>query len=266
VSTARTVSLVVALVALLALMVTASGCGEDQRVRRAVAEPLLVFAAADLQLALTELADRYTAGSGRRPDLVFGSTGNLAMQIENGAPADLFFAANQSFVERLAALGMVADGSRRVYAHGRLALVWRDGATQPHDLVALANPGYRAIAIANPEHAPYGVAAREALRAAGVWDQVRDRLVNGENIAHAYQFVRTGNADAGLVAVGLVLGPGSRPHLVVPETLHSPLRQEAAVMRASPRSEEAIRFLEYVLSAEGQEVLRRYGFEPPDDD
>jgi molybdate transport system substrate-binding protein len=107
------------------------------------------------------------------------------------------------------------------------------------------------------------MAAREALQRAGVWEQVVPRLVFGENIAQTYQFVRTGNADAGVVALGLVLGPDPWPHVVVPDTEHSPLRQAAAVLRASTRPDHALAFLDFVSGPEGQEILGRYGFDPP---
>lgn len=223
-----------------------------------------MFAAADLQAALPEVAERYARTARRRPDFAFGSTGNLAAQIENGAPADLFFAADESFLERLAAAGLLEEGSRRVYAVGRLALVWRSSAPPPSSIADLAGPAYRAIALANPEHAPYGVAAAEALRAAGVWEVVEPRVISGENVAQALQFVSTGNADAGLVALGLVLGRDPLPHVLVPDTLHGPLRQAAAIVAGSRRRDEARRFLDFARGPEGREILRRYGFASPD--
>lgn len=251
--------------AVLALCAALSGCGGDRTGADAAgdASPVLVFAASDLQTALEEIRSRYEEESGRDVTLVFGSTGNFTTQILNGAPADLFFAANESFLDRLVAAGLVRDETRRVYARGRLALVWR-AAVRPLAAVAdLARPGLETAAIANPEHAPYGVAAREALQAAGVWERVRPRLVYGENVAQTHQLVSTGNADAGIVALSLVLGAEPRPHVVVPESQHAPLRQSAAVLRGSERPEEALRFLEFVSSPEGQEILRRYGFGPP---
>jgi molybdate transport system substrate-binding protein len=226
-------------------------------------EPVLVYAAADLEAAFRDLVPRYEQRGGGRVALVLGSTGNLTAQIEQGAPADAFFAANERFIDRLGAGGLIEEGSRRVYARGRIALVWGAGAPVPADPRDLARPEYRSIAIANPEHAPYGVAAREALQALGIWDRLRPRLVYGENIAQALQFVASRNAEAGIVALGLVTGPRARPHLLIDAGLHAPLRQAAGVIRGSPRADRALRFLEYVMSDEGQAILREYGFEEP---
>jgi molybdate transport system substrate-binding protein len=240
-----------------------AGCAEGRNAADRGAGDVLVFAASDLQAAFAEVEARYEAATGQGLTIVFGSTGNLATQIAHGAPADLFFAANESFLDGLEAAGRIADDTRIVYAMGRLAIIWRPTLEPPPDVGALARPEFGTIAIGNPEHAPYGIAGREALRAAGVWDQVLRRLVYGENIAQTLQFVLTGNADAGLVALGLVLGPDPIPHVVVPETAHTPLRQAAAVVRDSPRALAARGFLDFVMMAEGQEILRRYGFDPP---
>lgn len=226
--------------------------------------PLLVFAAADLRDAFEELVELHRARGGLPLDLVLGSTGNLASQIENGAPADLFFAANESFLDRLDAAGRVVPGTRRVYAVGRLALVWKAGAPDPGGLAALGGGAWPVVAIANPEHAPYGVAAREALQSLGLWERVSSRLVLAENVAQALQFVQTGNADAGIVALGLVRGRAPRPHHVVPAELHAPLRQAAGILSDGPGRHRAGDFLELVMSAEGQEILQRHGFEASD--
>lgn len=224
---------------------------------------LTVFAAADLRDAFGEIVPLFEARTGLEVVLVLGSTGNLAAQVEHGAPADLFFSARDDFVDRLEAAGRVEPGSRAAYAVGRVALVWRNGVEPPTDLEALVQPMYEVIAIANPEHAPYGHAAREALRSAGVWEAVQPRVVLGENAVQAWQFVETGHADAGLVAMGQVMGRPGWPHLLLPDTLHPPLVQVAAVIRGSPRAQEARAFLELVLSEEGQAILQRYGFDPP---
>jgi molybdate transport system substrate-binding protein len=227
--------------------------------------PILVFAAADLQAALPEIARQFEARTGWRADLVLGSTGNLTTQIEHGAPADLFLAANQAFLDRLAERELLRPDTRRTYARGRIVAVWADGARPVDSLPDLLLPAYATVAIANPEHAPYGVAAREALQRSGVWDAVRNRLVQGENVAQAYQFVRTGNADAGVVALGVVLGTPGVPHRLINESEHAPLLQGGAVLRASRNPSAAEAFLHHVLSPEGQAILRRYGFEPPED-
>lgn len=224
---------------------------------------MLALAASDLQQALAEIARAYQSSSGQRVRVVFGSTGSLATQIENGAPADLFFAASEGFLDRLAAEDLLDPRSRRIYALGRLALLWDPATERPKGLEALADRRYRTISIANPEHAPYGMAAREALQSAGLWAEVEERLVFAENVAQAHQFVRTGNADAGIVALGLVAAFGAADHLPLPDSLHAPLRQGAAVLRRSRHTAAANRFLDFVMGAEGQRILRRHGFAAP---
>jgi len=243
---------------LLVMGLAAAGCGGGADASGA---PLLVFAAADLRDAFQELVPRFTQATGVHVELVLGSTGNLAAQVENGAPADLFFAADRSFLERVRQAGRVVPGSERVYAVGRLALAWRPGVVPPQGVEELADPRYRVVALANPEHAPYGRAARAALLAAGVWDEVAPRLVLGENIAHALQFVETGNADVGVVALSLVTGSRPREHRLVPDSLHPPLLQAAGVVVGG--AVDAPAFLDFVMGPEGQTTLRRYGFEAP---
>jgi molybdate transport system substrate-binding protein len=234
------------------------GRGEGENPR------LLVMAASDLRDAFQILIPLFEARNGTPVDLILGSTGNLTSQIENGAPTDLFFSANEAFLDRVEARGLLEPGTRRVYAHGRLALVWREGTTPPPGVVEALVPGMEGpLALANPEHAPYGTAAREVLEALGVWEAVRPRVVLGENVAQALQFVETGNADVGLVALSLVREAGARPHHVVPDSLHRPLRQAAGVIRGSRNPEGAGALLEWVLSVEGQAILRRHGFEAP---
>ncbi len=226
--------------------------------------PLLVFAASDLRDAFESLIPRFEGETGIRIDLVLGSTGNLTSQIENGAPADLFFAANESFLDRLERGGLLEPGTRRVYARGRLALVWSDSSAPPEGLLeALDAASGETLALANPEHAPYGTAARELLEALGIWPALAPRTVLGENVTQALQFVETGNADIGLVALSLVQEGRTRTHLLVPDSLHRPLRQAAGVIRGSRAPEEASRLLDWILSEEGQAILRRYGFEAP---
>jgi molybdate transport system substrate-binding protein len=146
------------------------------------------------------------------------------------------------------------------YARGRLVLVWRDGTRPPTSLEALGDARYQAVAIANPEHAPYGAAAREALGRLGIRHAVESRIVLGENVAQAYQFVETGNADVGLVALSVALADGA-PHLPVPDSLHDPILQAAGVLERSTHP-DARAFLDFVLGAEGQAMLAQHGLGP----
>jgi molybdate transport system substrate-binding protein len=250
----------------LACVALAAACGRSKP-----AEPLLVFAASDLRYALADVAGRYRASGGDSAVLVFGSTGDLATQIANGAPADLFFAANAEAVDDLARRHLVVDSTRAVYAIGKLALVARCAKDSVPNaprcptlaLGDLATPAVKVVAIADPTHAPYGKAAQQALERAGLLDRVHPKLVLGANITQAYQFVETGNADAGLVALSLALRTPGRTYALVDTALYDPMRQTLAVPTTSAHPAAAVRFLRYVRADSGQAVLRRYGFAPP---
>lgn len=233
----------------------------DEAGERERPEPLLVLAAADLQSALEEVRAAYVHAAGQPVTVVYGSSGLLAAQIRSGAPADLYFAADERFVDILSSGGLVREESRRTYGQGRLALAWGEGVAPVEELTELVRPDFDAVAIANPEHAPYGRAAREALQRVGAWAALEPRLVLGENVAQTLQFIRTGNADAGIVALGLVRGTGGWPHhRPIPDSLHAPLRQTGVVLRGSERPVEALRFLDFLTGPEGQEILAGYGF------
>ena len=230
------------------------------------AEPLVVLAASDLQFALPDIAARYQEATGRRVTVALGSTGTFATQIENGAPADLFFAADRSFVDRLERRGLIVEGSRRIYAIGRLAIAPAPNAAfPPSSIEDLARPELKKIAIANPEHAPYGRAARQAIDARGLGSQLEPKLVLAENIAQAFQFVQTGNADAGIVALSVVLGVPGAPYTLIDPSLHGPLTQEAAVVKGSRQPAAAEDFLAFVTGPTGRPILERYGFGLPDE-
>ncbi|MEX2465779.1 MAG: molybdate ABC transporter substrate-binding protein [Gemmatimonadota bacterium] len=241
-----------------------SACGGEGE--EAGADSLLVLAAADLAVAFDELVPLYEARTGESISVVFGSTGNLAAQLRHGAPGDLFFSANEAFLDGLIDAGRIEPASRSVYAIGRVAVVVPHGRSAPTGPEAIEDPSLRVVAIANPDHAPYGVAAREVLEALGLWNAVEPRLVLGENVAQTLQFVRTGNADLGIVALSLLRGaPGEPlPYVLLDDVLHRPLRQVAGVVTTSRRADRARAFLTFVLSPEGREILARFGFERPE--
>jgi molybdate transport system substrate-binding protein len=221
---------------------------------------LTVFAAADLAFAFRELAPRFEQATGAKVTLVLGSTGNLAKQIEHGAPADVFFAANQTFVDDLLAKGALIAETRALYAQGRIVLATaRAAGPKLTALPQLLEPRVRRVAIANPAHAPYGRAAEEALRAAGLWDAVKPKLVYGENIRHALQFVESGAAEAGLVALSVANVPAIE-YVPVDPGLHGRLDQAVAVVRRSARPELGLAFIQFVNGPEGRPVMRKYGF------
>jgi molybdate transport system substrate-binding protein len=229
-------------------------------VAQAIDPPTLtIYAASDLTFALKEIGTLFEKVAGAKVVLVFGSTGNLAKQIEHGAPADVFFAADERFIDGLATRGAVIRETRAMYAQGRLVLAVPKGSGAPKDLRALLEAKFRRIAIANPAHAPYGKAAEEALRAVGVWDAARPKLVYGENIRHALQFLQTGAVDAGIVALSVAAVP-EIDWVPLDAALHAPLNQAVAVVRRSPRPELALGFVQFVNGPQGRPIMKRYGF------
>ncbi len=233
------------------------------------APELVVAAAADLSVALQEIADRYQKQSGVQLKLSFGASGSHTQQIQNGAPFDLFFSADMDYPRQLIAAGAADQASLYQYAVGKLVL-WVP-ADSPLDLDrnginVLLDPSVKKIALGNPQHAPYGRAAVAALKHAGVYDRVADRLVLGENVAQAAQFVESGNAQAGFVALAHAVAPGMRgkgKYWEVPADFYPPLAQGAVVLSHSQHKKEAADFVEYIKTKEPAELLRKYGFTLP---
>lgn len=226
---------------------------------------LTVYGAADLTFAFREIAGLFEKTTGSKVVLVLGSTGNLAKQIEHGAPADVFFAANASFVDDLQSKGAVIPETRQLYAQGRVVLaVPRNSKLSIERLEDLLRPGVKRIAIANPDHAPYGRAAQQALQTTRVWDALKPRLVYGENIRHTLQFIETGAVDAGIVALSVADTSVVR-YVPIDPALHAPLNQIAAVVKRSVRPELALAFLQFVNGPEGRPIMKRYGFLLPGD-
>ncbi len=232
------------------------------------AQQITVAAAADLNYALPELASQFEASTGTKVVLSFGASGNLFSQIQNGAPFDLFFSADEEYPKKLAGAGEVDAVTLRTYAIGHLVL-WvpnsspGDPATLHIDL--LTQPWVERIAIANPQHAPYGRAAIAALEHYGVKDKLAGKLVYGESVSQAAQFVQSGNAQAGLIALSLARSPAmaaSGKYWELPSDSYPELRQGAAIVSASKQKKAAQAFLNFVLSTEGAQVLRKYGLTP----
>jgi len=230
---------------------------------------LTVAAAADLSSALQGIADGYQKQRGVTVKLSFGASGALTQQIENGAPFDLFFSADMDYPRQLISAGDAEAGSLYEYAVGKLVM-WAP-ANSPLDLNrqgmnALLDPSVKKIAIANPGHAPYGRAAVAALQHAGLYDRVSDRLVLGENVAQAAQFVESGNAQAGFVALAHAVAPsmqGKGQYWVVPAEDYPPLAQGVVMLSHSQHKKDAAAFLTYIKTKEISELLRKYGFEVP---
>ncbi len=230
------------------------------------AEKINIAAAADLQFALDEIIVAFPLNSGADEVVVtYGSSGKFFTQIQHGAPFDLYFSADIALPRTLVKNGFAASDVTP-YAVGRLVL-WRPyPAAEKMTLASLTDSKITRIAIANPQHAPYGQRAEEALRAAGVWSQIAPKLVYGENIAQTAQFVQTGNAQVGLLALSLALSPplakqGS--YWLIPDTLHQPLEQGFIITRRAANNALARRFADYLRTPVARAVLVRYGFGLP---
>lgn len=245
--------------ALLAFAVLAVGaCGDaSQGITVAVATNFLVPAEG--------LAARFEADEGTPVTLVGGSTGQLYAQAVAGAPFDLFLAADEARPARLVEAGIAVRGSAFVYATGRLCLWTPDGTVAPGELERRLRDGdFDRIAIANPELAPYGAAARDALRTWGLWEDYRERIVLGENVGQAFSLVATGNAELGFVALAQVRADGRDPGgscWLVPARLHAPIRQAAVLLGRAADDPAARAFLDYLRSPAAREVIAAAGYE-----
>jgi molybdate transport system substrate-binding protein len=241
---------------------------QDKQEKKGAPE-LVVAAAADLSAALKELGAGFEKKAGVKVSLSFGASGALTQQIQNGAPFDLFFSADMDYPRQLIASGDADGASLYQYAVGKLVL-WVP-ADSPLDVERLGmnvllDPSVKKIAIANPQHAPYGRAAVAALKHAEVYDRISDRLVLGENVSQAAQFVESGNAQAGFEALAHSVAPAMRgkgKYWEVPVDFYPPLAQGMIVLSHSRNKKEAAEFLEYVKTKEAAELLRKYGFALP---
>ncbi len=221
------------------------------------ASDLLVAAAADLTPLEIAVSDGFNKTSAISVRFTFGSSGLLLRQIENGAPYDVYLSANQKFVDEGIRAGALTTPAV-IYALGRIAIWSRRGRVR--GVEQLTGPEFQRIAIANPEHAPYGAAARESLEHTGLWDRLKSRIVFAENVRQTLQFAETGNADAAIVSWTLVYNRGG---VLIPDSFHRPIRQAGAVVKITKRTQDAKRFLQFLQSDEGRRILLGYGLFPP---
>jgi len=232
-------------------------------------DPPVVAAAADLKFAVTEVAKAFTAETGQTVELAFGSTGNFATQIREGAPFQMFMAADESYVAKLAEAGLTRDEGT-LYAQGRIVIIVPHGSTLTADgtldslKAALEAGAIRHFAIANPDHAPYGVRAMEALQHKGLWDAVKPKLVLGENVSQAAQFATSGDAQGGIVAYSLALSSevsALGDYELIPADWHEPLNQRMVLLDSAGPVAEA--FYVYINAPAARAIMTRYGFVLP---
>ena len=229
------------------------------------AEPLKVAAAANLQKVFTEaLIPAFEKKTGFAVQPTYGATKLLAVQIENGAPVDVFVAADTVTVQKLAGERLLIASTVHPYAIGHLVL-WsrKDAAHHPARLEELASPVYAHIAIANPKTAPYGLAAQEAIAKLGLTASVTPRLVQAENIGQALQFAQSGNAEVALTALSLVIQDKTNPYTIVDDKLHAPITQSLGLVRTTTLTTQALAFINFLISKDTEKVWKRFGYSLP---
>lgn len=237
-------------------------------VNQASAEEVTIAAASDLNFAFKELIAEYEKTTGNHVKLSLGSSGNFYAQIQNGAPFDLYFSADIGYPKKLEEAGLTVPGSLYRYAVGRIVL-WAATASRldvSKGLDVLREPGVKKIAIANPKHAPYGRAAVAAMESFRVYESVKEKLILGENISQAAQFIESGACDIGIIALSLAMAPamsGKGVYWDIPVDAYPSLEQGTVILKQSKNQEAARRFLEFLKSSQGQDIMRRYGFTLP---
>jgi len=243
---------------LLACAIFAAGAAQANKVT--------IAAAADLKFAMDEIVAHFKAENPKEQiEVIYGSSGKFHTQVQQGAPYDLYFSADIAFAENLFRTGHAASPVTP-YAVGRIVLWSSSMDASKMTLDSLTDPRVARIAIANPKHAPYGKRAEEALRATKLWDKVERKLVYGENIAHTAQFVETGNAQLGIIALALALNPtlaNKGGYWLIPDNLHEPLEQGFIITKRAANNATAKRFADYMNSKASRATMTKYGFVLP---
>jgi molybdate transport system substrate-binding protein len=231
-----------------------------------MAQEITVAAAADLEFAMQDVTARFEKETGKTVKLIYGSSGNFFQQIENGAPFDVFFSANLDYPKKLQSAGLTEPGSYYQYAKGKI-VIWVPKESKldlSRGLQSLLDPSVKKIAIANPQHAPYGQAAVAAMQKENVYERVKDKLVLGENISQTALFVVSGSAEVGIVALSLALSPNMKDkgrYAEIPASEYPPIEQACVILGSSKNKDTARRFVAFVKTAAVAEVFRGYGFD-----
>jgi molybdate transport system substrate-binding protein len=229
---------------------------------------ITVAAAADLTFVFKEIGARFQKETGNSIRLSYGSSGNFFSQIKNGAPYDIFFSADVSYPKKLEAAGLTVPGSLYEYATGKV-VIWVPSKSKldiNQGLKVLLDPGIAKIAIANPVHAPYGAAAVAAMQHEGIYDQVKPKIIQGDNILQTAQFVQSGNADVGLIALSLALAPPMKStgrYFEIPSADYPPVIQAAVILKSARDKDTAEKFLKFLKEPSTVALMQQYGFVPP---
>ncbi len=231
----------------------------------AAAEEITVAAAADLQFALKDVSTRFEQQTGNKINLIFGSSGNFFSQIQNGAPFDLFFSADLDYPKKLEAAGQAEPNTLYQYATGKIVLWVRNDSKLDltKGLAVLLDPSINKISIANPAHAPYGRAAMAALDHEKLSDKLKDKFVLGENVSQAAQFVESGSAEAGIIALSLAVAPAMKEkgrYVEIPTDFYPPLQQGCILLASSKKKSTALALVEFLKKPETVDLLKAFGF------
>ncbi|MBC8030443.1 MAG: molybdate ABC transporter substrate-binding protein [Pyrinomonadaceae bacterium] len=251
-----------AVICFLALLV-ASCQPQPSKTSQSKSPEIVVAAAANLTDAFAEVGARFTSKTGVRVVFSFGATADLAKQIENGAPFDLFAAADTEHVDSLEQKGLLTPETRALYARGRLVMWLPPGSSlKALRIEDIITKDFDRIAVAKPDVAPYGRATVESLRALGIWSQVEPKVIYAQNVSQAKQYASTGNAEVAFLPLALA-PPGSGTYIEVNAALHGPIDQALGIVENSPNQTAARQFVEFLLSDEGQEIMVRKGYRRP---
>lgn len=224
---------------------------------------LTVAAAADLVNAFKEIGDLYEKNTGHKVKLIFSSSGTAREQIANGAPYDVYASANIKFVDDLIEKDRIIADTKELYAIGRVGVATTVGSPlQVKEVNDLLKPEFKKIAMANPEHAPYGLAAKQALESLGLWEELKDKMVYGKDIQDTLTLVKSGNVEAGFISLSVVKKDEVN-FLLIDDKLHKPLKQAMAVVKGTKREDEARDFIKFVNGEQGREIMKKYGFVLP---
>jgi molybdate transport system substrate-binding protein len=241
------------------LALAAGGCG--QHPRTPARSELNVATAANLTKAFAKLGQTFSQQTGIHVTFSFGATAQLAQQVENGAPFDVFAAADTEHIDELARKDLILPSTRAIYARGKLVLWVPEDGVPVERIEDLARPSVKHVAMANPQLAPYGRAAVETLHALHLWEAVQPKVVYGQNISTTTEYAATGNAEAAFTALALVNDRAGGRKIPVPGNLHAPIDQAIAVVRGTSKPDQAREFVDYVTGAHARDVLRQYGYE-----
>lgn len=253
----------IALCVFTAVLLVSFSCGNSTKTDQSQSRELTVAAAANLTETFAEVGEKFTQQSGVRVVFSFGATADLAKQIENGAPFDVFAAADTIHIEQLEQKGLLTPGTKALYARGRLVMWLPPGsrlkAQRIQDITAKE---FERIAIAKPDVAPYGRATVESLQALGIWTEIESKVIYGQNVSQTRQYTSTGNAEVAFIPFALVK-PGEGIYLEVGEELHQPIDQALGIIKESPHQEPARQFVSFLLQGEGQGILLSKGYQKP---